>query len=454
MLIHAGVAVGIGATAGACPVVNGRIVAFVDQPLADSIITSLNPPCTDDDGHVGFVIGFADGRFGVWYDDGLIWTSDQAFPEHITSAGGVMGVGNDGQFVIGCGLQGVGAIWGSDGLVMRVGDSAPTEPSNFAITFVQRPSMSGDGTAHWVAGTNDGMGGDVTFRRTLYRRSLDGTITRALRSHDFIGDAEINGFDGLDFDYAFSRNLSHRVIVFKDRLAPNTRDQCVGVDEMIVAREGTPTGHGDLWARFDHVSVNNAGHSLFTGRTDEALPRAIVLAYDGEIVLRGDMQVDGVTLGGIGHPSINDDNQVVFIAGDSVFFAADAADLGSARRVLSPGDILRVPSNEQGDWYLNHIILSASGPSLALTNYGRVFAQAELVSVEEPFYREAIIELAVPATRCPADFNADGTLDFFDVQLFLTALTDNWPCADRNNDDVIDFFDVQRFLLDYAIGCP
>jgi hypothetical protein len=55
---------------------------------------------------------------------------------------------------------------------------------------------------------------------------------------------------------------------------------------------------------------------------------------------------------------------------------------------------------------------------------------------------------------CPADFNNDTLLDFFDVQLFLAAFSANDPSADFNNDNLWDFFDVQLFLAAFSAGCP
>lgn len=55
---------------------------------------------------------------------------------------------------------------------------------------------------------------------------------------------------------------------------------------------------------------------------------------------------------------------------------------------------------------------------------------------------------------CPADFNDDGTLDFFDVQNFLGAFASQNDAADINDDGSFDFFDVQTFLGLFAAGCP
>lgn len=55
---------------------------------------------------------------------------------------------------------------------------------------------------------------------------------------------------------------------------------------------------------------------------------------------------------------------------------------------------------------------------------------------------------------CQADVNADGTLDFFDVSIFLSLLIDADTGVDFNNDGRLDFFDVSVFIQYFSSGCP
>lgn len=50
------------------------------------------------------------------------------------------------------------------------------------------------------------------------------------------------------------------------------------------------------------------------------------------------------------------------------------------------------------------------------------------------------------ALVCPADLNADGLLNFFDVSVFLSAFTSSSPPADLNGDGAYDFFDVSALI--------
>lgn len=55
---------------------------------------------------------------------------------------------------------------------------------------------------------------------------------------------------------------------------------------------------------------------------------------------------------------------------------------------------------------------------------------------------------------CPGDWNADGALDFFDIQAFLNAFAAEDPAADMNTDGAWDFFDIQFYLGLFSAGCP
>ncbi len=57
------------------------------------------------------------------------------------------------------------------------------------------------------------------------------------------------------------------------------------------------------------------------------------------------------------------------------------------------------------------------------------------------------------AIYCPADFNGDGTVDFFDYLDFVDAFSANAASADFNIDGTIDFFDYLDFVDGFSVGC-
>jgi hypothetical protein len=62
-------------------------------------------------------------------------------------------------------------------------------------------------------------------------------------------------------------------------------------------------------------------------------------------------------------------------------------------------------------------------------------------------------ELSVGGSFCPADFNGDGFVDFFDYDAFVTAFENGSPDADFNQDCFRDFFDYDGFVEAFETGC-
>ncbi len=55
--------------------------------------------------------------------------------------------------------------------------------------------------------------------------------------------------------------------------------------------------------------------------------------------------------------------------------------------------------------------------------------------------------------KCPADFNGDGVVDFFDYLDYVDAFSLGLLSADFNGDGVIDFFDYLDFVDAFSLGC-
>ena len=60
---------------------------------------------------------------------------------------------------------------------------------------------------------------------------------------------------------------------------------------------------------------------------------------------------------------------------------------------------------------------------------------------------------------CPADFNCDGFIDFFDYDAFVNCF-EGGDCpnfdsmsADFNGDNFVDFFDYDAFVTIFESGC-
>jgi hypothetical protein len=61
--------------------------------------------------------------------------------------------------------------------------------------------------------------------------------------------------------------------------------------------------------------------------------------------------------------------------------------------------------------------------------------------------------LNVAEPDCPADFNGDNVVDFFDYLDFAAAFDAGDPSADFNHDDQVDFFDYLDFTAAFDAGC-
>jgi len=68
-------------------------------------------------------------------------------------------------------------------------------------------------------------------------------------------------------------------------------------------------------------------------------------------------------------------------------------------------------------------------------------------------YEFTLDNLAVSDPPCPADFNADGQVDFFDYLDFSGALDVEDSAADFNGDATVDFFDYLDFVGAFDAGC-
>ncbi len=83
--------------------------------------------------------------------------------------------------------------------------------------------------------------------------------------------------------------------------------------------------------------------------------------------------------------------------------------------------------------------------------------QGNFASIEAPSGVQVAVERTATTLRvrisCPADFNSDGAVDFFDYLDFVQAFADSSSAADFNHDAVIDFFDYLDFVQAFSLGC-
>jgi hypothetical protein len=416
-IVWAAIALFGGVAAISAQPVDVELIAQVGQTTPQSggdPISSLNSPFTTGTGQVGFTgaVARASGTDNfVWFDTGIVWFNSSAAPGNvITGAEGTMGTGDAGEFVYSPSVDGEDSVWTQDGLLLRADDPAPGAPGQFS-SFNSRPQMLPDGTAVWVGGLTNAIGG-ATQARALFRAADTATpvITIVLQSGDMVGGFPIDFPSGVAFDYQFSDDGAHHIQTLLLDTGSTTNDDVVYVDGSVVARELSPVPGGlpgENWDNFDNVSINSAGDYLFSGDTDGATGTDEFLAHGGAIVLREGDVVDGVTLtaaAAVQAAAINDLGQAVFIwsvagGAEHLFFAADASNPAAAVRLLSTGDLVDVDDDTIADFEVDDFNAStAIGPGLDLAENGFVYVEVDLLPAGQPLggALESIVRLGLP----------------------------------------------------------
>ena len=179
------------------------------------------------------------------------------------------------------------------------------------------------------------------------------------------------------------------------------------------------------------LSFANVGqsYSAFIGSDNPAVGRRVVSA---RVVLR--LQVT---------------------AGNAANFTTDlllpvAADPGASAVVFESG--LSRGWSGTGLFVIDEVVASHNGVVIAR----RFGAETPGEGYSGTILEGSMVELRLEPT-CPADFNGDGFLDFFDYSDFV-ACFEAGQCpaggsADFNDDGFVDFFDYADFVAAFEDGC-
>jgi len=131
------------------------------------------------------------------------------------------------------------------------------------------------------------------------------------------------------------------------------------------------------------------------------------------------------------------DNAVEVDSGSAYSFLLDANGVLQSSTVLHPSD-----SAEDSEF----------GTCIAIDSDGTVIVGA--ADDDEFFVNGGAAYIYHNDAGCVADFNGDGTTNFFDVSAFLAAFQAMDPGADLNGDGTFNFFDISEFLSQFSEGCP
>ncbi len=103
---------------------------------------------------------------------------------------------------------------------------------------------------------------------------------------------------------------------------------------------------------------------------------------------------------------------------------------------------------------ISHIPSNAPDSTVTSTRYRDIEFDDNLLYASAGESGLRVFNLNACAGSCPADLNADDTVDFFDVAYFLVAFDSQEPLADLEPDGEFNYFDVAAFLAIYQAGCP
>jgi hypothetical protein len=458
----------LGSAAHAQSLVKAEVIAIQGQTPegAASPIASVNAPFIDGNGVVAFTGRLVDTTTFVWRGTGLRFNAANQLPFVFAGPESTMGHSNSGRFVFSASVAPSVAdpdedsIWSSSGLLVRGTQPAPGLSGIF-LRANSRPTMTNDGTAYWVSTYANTVGGG-TVGRIFYRCSdvsNIATITPLHRTGDVLFGFPLQS-GGVGFDYALSPNNLHRINRFLLTTGSAANDAYLVRDGVtIIAREGSPISGSPLadnWGDFGSISVNNAGVCVYSSSTSASASVNEVLAVDGQVGLREGATVGDVVLSqaNIQATAINNNGLVAHQWSINVFealFVGDAANLAASTRIVTTLDGLDTDNDGVANFEVRDLLAqSITGPGIALSDDGRLTFAVRLFDFSENSLRDAVVSVRL---TCPADFNGDQTVDFFDYLDFVSAFSDELISADFNGDQTVDFFDYLDFVSAFANEC-
>jgi hypothetical protein len=428
---------------------------------AGLVCSAVNSPFTDGNGKVGFTGNSSGGNF-VWYDTGVVWLNTNATGNVLTGAEGTMGVSNSGGYIYSPAVDGNDAVWTQAGKLLADGDAIPG--TGLFSVFNSRPTMSPDGTVYWVGGTTATQGGPTTNRSFFRVANPAAPVFELLISGGLTYGGLAITTSASNFSYDVSDNNAHRIHVLT-ATGPTATDLFVyfSTGDLVLAREGSPVpggASGENYFAFRIPSTNNDGDTLIVADTNSATTTADeVILFNNVIIAREADIIDGVEFAGtVAGSSLSNRDEIAVVSsgatgrGPSTLYVGPAAAFRTqARALLSVGQSIDTNNDGACDAVVTGFNASNTiGPGVDLAENGVVYVNVDLTPCAGGTAVDGIIRLRY---RCDADFNGDGSPDFFDYLDFVAAFDAQSPSADFNGDNSVDFFDYLDFVAAFDAGC-
>jgi hypothetical protein len=256
----------------------------------------------------------------------------------------------------------------------------------------------------------------------------------------------VNDFIGLNAKYAvrFGPDPDGRNSVLLQVDAP----QFAGTPNTVFSRaraEGFRDTDADVGGRGGPIHGNGGPSGLNVTRTQNILEEQGLNGYDQQFITSdGQLESGGqIVLWQRVSPT---DNTEVEIAFDYITAGFTAVDLNAIRYLQFDANV-GGPSAAEGLWNDKYFAIDVGSPNRGIGSDNEFGTQGLGSLVGLDTVRE---EVAPP---CPADFNGDGFVDFFDYDAYVLAFEVGGQTADFNGDGFIDFFDYDAYVLAFERGC-
>jgi hypothetical protein len=446
-------------------VVPATLILKEGDALLGSTVSSLGEPFTNSLGHVGFTYSTANSDRGIFINNASVF--DDSSNAALSGSEATMGISNAGGFLYSPSVSTEDAVWSNFGLLHVAGEPAPQSPVQF-VSFASRPRMTANGTAAWVGGRANTLGGASVQRVFHLNRdpsSPANTIT-AFAGGDVLGGVAITAA-GVGFTYDISDDGTEylNVVVFTGAAA--TDAGVVKNASQIVMREGSPADGVGNWQTIGPVGINDSGDYLILGDTDAAAASDGFVSVNGLIKIREGELIAGSPLSStFNAASISNQGRIAFIANLGTvesLVAGHASNLSASTstRLLAVGQQIDTNGDLAADFVVSNFLASNTiAPGLDLADDGRVFARVDLTPVGGGTAVQAIIGLAMPSLCDSIDFNGDGLfpddqdlIDFLSVLAGGACSTGTCNDIDFNNDGLFpDDNDLVAFLTVLAGG--
>ncbi len=246
-------------------------------------------------------------------------------------------------------------------------------------------------------------------------------------------------FDGPGIEYIGNKNLVYSTTTWND---PNHSYRCWGNDGTSFNLSMTTTGNTMVGAAIAQalVTTTNAG-STSGGHLPVFLDVKVPAKVTSETVLN----FGSVNVGDPAVLTLNVSNN----GNVGIWTVNGIANLNYSMGVTSG---FTVPSGP----FVDGPAAGGNAHSITMdTSTAGLKAATLTITSDDPDQPTRLVSLIgeVLEASCPADYNNDGEVNFFDYLDFVDAYSAGDISADFNNDSMIDFFDYLDFVDAYSTGC-